>query len=213
VSTEPSEEKKSDELKILQTLLSALTPVDKETRLRLLETVATFLQIDGVRFGKAGTVDLRDFVTSTSNAHGSAASDASRSPAGPFSNRPEISSKEFLLDKDPHSDVEKVACLAFYLTHYRNTPEFKTLDISKLNTESAQVKFSNAAMAVDNATKLGFLVPASKGMKQLGALGEQFVRVLPDRDAAKAVRAKIRPRKGKRGGRGTGGGEANGNED
>jgi len=91
--------------------------------------------------------------------------------------------------------VEKVACLAYYLTHYRDTPYFKTLDISKLNTEAAQVKFSNAAVAVENATRLRYLVPATKGNKQLSSLGEQFVLALPDRDKAKEVMNVARPRR------------------
>ena len=115
-----------------------------------------------------------------------------------FSDRPDISPKEFILDKEPRTNVERVACLAYYLTHYLNMPHFKTLDISKLNTDAAQPKFSNAAVAVDNAAKMGFLVPAVKGMKQLGAFGEQFVRALPDREAAKAVRAKVRIRRGRK---------------
>lgn len=53
--------------------------------------------------------------------------------------------KEFMVQKRPRTDIERVACLGFYLTHYRDTPHFKTLDISKLNTEAAQPKFTNAA--------------------------------------------------------------------
>lgn len=81
------------------------------------------------------------------------------------------------------------------LTHYRDSPHFKTLDISKLNTEAAQPKFSNAAVAVDNAMKTGYLVAATKGNKQLSAPGEQFVLKLPDRDAAKLAMASARPRR------------------
>ena len=54
-----------------------------------------------------------------------------------FSDRQELSPKEFLFQKQPKTDVERVACLAYYLTHYRGTPHFKTVDISKLNTEAA----------------------------------------------------------------------------
>ena len=99
------------------------------------------------------------------------------------------------MQKQPLTDVERVASLAYYLTHYRDTPHFKTLDISTLNTEAAQPKFSNAAVAMDNATKMGYLVPATKGSKQLGAAGELFVQKLPDRDAAKAAMANLRPRR------------------
>jgi hypothetical protein len=183
--------------------------LDSDTRFRLLETAVTFLRIDGVRFVKPG-VPVRDAYGILPTETPQPTSETSRSPSGSFSDRPDISPKEFMLDKEPKSDIEKVACLAFYLTHYRNLAHFKTLDVSKLNTEAAQVKFSNPAMAVDNATKLGFLVPASKGMKQIGALGEQFVRALPDREAAKLVRAKIRPRRNRKSGKpATGGADEN----
>lgn len=106
-----------------------------------------------------------------------------------------MSPKDFIMEKQPRTDVERVASLAYYLTHYKNTPHFRTLDISKMNTEAAQPKFSNAAMAVDNATKTGYLVPATKGNKQLSARGEQFVQALPDRDAAKEVMSNTRQRR------------------
>jgi hypothetical protein len=185
---------KSNEVEQLQTLIGTLSPLDPEARLRLLQTVITFLNIDGVYVGSGSARQ-----GSSPSAPSLPTQNPQTTPGGGFSNRPNISVKEFLLDKEPQTDVERAACLGYYLTHYRNTPEFKTLDISKLNTEAAQVKFSNPAFAVDNATKLGFLVPASRGMKQLGALGERYVRALPDRDAAKEIRSKIRIRKTKKG--------------
>jgi hypothetical protein len=99
------------------------------------------------------------------------------------------------MQKQPSTDVERVACLAYYLTHYRDTPHFKTLDISSLNTEAAQPKFANATVSLDNATKMGYLVPAIKGTKQLSAAGEVFVQKLPDREAAKTAMAGVRPRR------------------
>jgi hypothetical protein len=69
------------------------------------------------------------------------------------------------------------------------------LDISKLNTEAAQARFSNTAYAVDNATKYGYLVPAVKGAKQLSAAGELFVDKLPDREAAKEAMKTARPKR------------------
>jgi hypothetical protein len=92
--------------------------------------------------------------------------------------------KEFLHQKQPKTDVERIACLAYYLTHFRNTPHFKTLDLGKLNTEAAQIKFSNTHYATDNATKAGYLAAAARGSKQITSWGEQFVAALPDRDAA-----------------------------
>jgi hypothetical protein len=109
-----------------------------------------------------------------------------------------MSPKEFLLEKQPRTDVERVACLAYYLTHYREMPHFKTLDLSKLNTEAAQPKFSNAANSTNNAVKRGYLVPATKGQRQLSAAGERFVQALPDRDAAKAAMTSARPKRSPR---------------
>ena len=114
---------------------------------------------------------------------------ASREPPSP---------KDFLFQKQPTTDVERVACLAFYLTHHRSTKHFKTVDISKLNTEAAQRKFANAAWSVNNAMQGGFLAPVAKGMKQLTAEGERFVDALPDRAAAKAAFRKRKVRRQRR---------------
>jgi hypothetical protein len=95
-----------------------------------------------------------------------------------------LSPKEFIVQKQPRSEVDKAACLAFYLTHYRDTPHFKTRDISKVNKEAAQVRFSNASVAVANAMQKGLLVSVPQGQKQLSAIGEQYVLRLPYREAA-----------------------------
>ena len=112
-----------------------------------------------------------------------------------FGDRATISPKNFLHEKQPKTGIERVACLAYYLAHYRDTPHFKTVDISKLNTEAAQLKFSNPTYTVVNAANTGLLTPAGKGAKQISAIGERFVDALPDRDDAKAVLASMRPRR------------------
>jgi hypothetical protein len=168
-------ETSQSELAVLTQILEALKGFSDEVRERILRTVATFFKL---------SVEA----TSRANEH-------SMPERSSFSEDRSVSPKEFLLDKSPRTDVEKVACLAFYLDHYRDTPHFKTLDISKLNTEAAQVKFANAAAAVNNATKLGYLAPATKGNKQLSASGERFVQALPDREQAKAAMAQTRPRR------------------
>jgi hypothetical protein len=103
-----------------------------------------------------------------------------------------------LLNKQPRTDVERIACLAFYLTYYRDLPHFKTLDLAKLNTEAAQPKFSNTAYAATNALKMGYLAPATKGQRQISAAGEQFVSALPDREAAKLAMLNARPKRSPR---------------
>lgn len=170
-----------EELEIFNQIVSSLSRLDREAQIRLLQTVATFLQIDSVEGGKKPPLS----VISTGSAQQELA----------FSERDEMPPKEFILEKQPRTEAERITCLAYYLTHYRDIPHFKTLDLSKLNTESAQQKFSNTAQISKNATRAGMLVPASKGMKQLSALGEQFIQALPDRQAAKEVLNRLKPRR------------------
>ena len=173
----------ASEVALLQQVLEALTPLNQDVRNRIIHTVCTFFDIPG-----GTSPEPRNF--------GGQFAPFQHGPhLTQFSDRPSLSPKQFLLEKEPKTDVERVACLAFYLTHYHDTPHFKTLDISKLNTEAAQAKFSNAANAVDNATKLGYLVPATKGNKQLSAIGEQFVQALPDREKAKLALERRKPRR------------------
>jgi hypothetical protein len=167
------------EAEALNQLIRTLQNVSPNTRKRLIQTVMTFFHIHGV---PNGVVDQRSEPTYEKS---------SESPW--FSNDRSMTPKEFLLEKQPRTDVERVACLAYYLTHYRDTPHFKTIDISKLNTEAAQRKFTNAAKAVSNASRNEYLVTATKGQKQLGAIGEVFVEALPNREDAKSAVNTVRP--------------------
>ena len=171
-----------NEVEVVTSILSQLSKVDAATRERIIQTLATFYGI-GLRGGPLPGRQQSGSVSVTS------------APGTAFSEDRSIPPKKFMFEKQPRTDVEKVACLAYYLTHYRNTPHFKTLDISKLNTEAAQVKFSNPTVAVENAVKTNYLAPATKGNKQLSALGEQFVQVLPDREGARAIMTAARPRR------------------
>src|SRR6266853_432791 len=172
-----------DVAEVLAKIIAELRGLSPKEQRKLLDTVATFFGLEFVASDSSGAA--KSLPTAISP----------RPAGGGFSEARNISAKEFLMQKQPRTDVEKVACLAFYLTHYKDIPHFKTIDISKLNTEAAQSKFSNAAMAVENATKTGYLVPASRGNKQLSAAGEVFVQDLPDREAAKSAMAKYKPRR------------------
>lgn len=178
-------ENETADLQVLTEVLTALKKLDHEGQERLIQTVCTFLKL---------TPALKQPESYTPNS----SSTPTFSRPGSFSEDRSMSAKDFMMDKQPRTDVERVACLAYYLTHYADTPHFQTVDISKLNTEAAQIKFSNAAFSVNNAVQSGYLVPAPNGKKQLSAAGERFVQALPDRDAARKVMDNVRPRRSTR---------------
>lgn len=102
----------------------------------------------------------------------------------------DLTPKFFLKNKHPITDVQRIACLAYNLTHHRQTAHFKTQDLTALNTEAAGGKIGNAAQAVKNATNQNhFLSPAGKGRKQITAVGEDMVNALSNQENVKAVLA------------------------
>lgn len=174
------------ELDIFHKIVSGLSALDREAQLRLLQSVITFLNLEETG-PSVGRQAVRDSPVPPA-----------ASPVHSFTSEQNTSPKDFVNEKAPNTDIERVACLAYYLAHFRDTPHFVTLDISRINTEAAQPKFANAAHAVKNATTKGFIVPVSRGKQQLSAMGEMFIEALPDRDAAKEVLQRIRTRKSRR---------------
>ena len=172
-------------------ILSALRGLDRETRRRVLTAVATLLGTE-VPVGQptAG---------GSSSAYAPQPSDRTPvSPIGSFSDDRTPTAKQFLIEKRPKTEVDRVACLAFYVTHYKGQQSFKTLDLSLTNTEAAQPKFTNAAQAVDNAVRSGILLPVGSGQKQMSAAGELYVQQLPDYEAAKTALREHRQGAGRR---------------
>lgn len=167
------------DLDALTTIIGALKRMSREEQTRTLQAVSVFLGLNSEPVRSSHSTPI----TAQQTSKVAPLTDVRPS----FSEERGLSPKEFLRDKKPTSDVERVACLGYYLAHYRDTPHFKTVDISALNTEAAQPKFSNASMAVDNASKAGLLVQAIKGSKQLSSNGEHYVQLLPDREAAKEM--------------------------
>lgn len=180
-----------DVFKEVQRVIDGLIKFDVDSRMRIYRTVGAFFGFDDV------------MPTSGRQA------DSPTNSREPHFSTDDPSPKDFVFEKQPNSDVQRVACLAYYLANYRNTPHFKTTDISKLNTEAAQIKLSNASAAISNAIRAGLLVAATRGMRQLSPWGEKYVEALPDHAAAKALgsaKQKRRPRR-KSGRNGAGGPE------
>ena len=143
--------------------IDCLRPLDEDGKVSLLKSAITFLRLDAA-FGGIRASESQPNISPASFPQ----------PNASFATRTEMSPKQFLNEKQPANDIERVACLGYFLTHFRSMPEFKTLDISKLNTEAAQPKFSNPSVPVENATQRSFLVATSGGNKQLGAVGEKI---------------------------------------
>ena len=170
-----------DEAGVLQRIIADLSALPADSRKRLVDTVCVFLGLNSVRAGAEPSIQAAPQHPAPN-----------RGSSFQFSEDDAPSVKDFLHEKSPQTDVERVACLAYYFARYRATPHVKTKDITELNKESAHRQFSNTAFAVDNATKTGYLVPSIKGSKQISAYGERFVEALPDREAAKEIMASAR---------------------
>jgi hypothetical protein len=164
-------------------VVGQLRRLDGDTRRRMLWTLA-------VHFGDSAPPTSPAPLAEVSGVAG-----PQDQPSSRFSEDRSPSPKQFLAEKRPRTDVERVTCLAYYLAHYRSQPQFKTADLSMLNSEAGFPKFSNATMAVDNATRSSYLLPTSKGSKQISMLGELYVEALPDRERAKATASEHRPRR------------------
>ena len=152
--------------------MNALNKLEPDARGRMLQSVATLYGISLAAGSRSASEGSHSALQAGGDLRPSFTEDRVSSP------------KEFIWQKQPKKAVERVACLAFYLTHYRGTKYFKTADITALNMDAAQLKFSNPAMMVAEAIRAGYLAAAGGQNKQLTAVGEEFVRLLPDREAA-----------------------------
>ncbi len=99
--------------------------------------------------------------------------------------RQTIDPKTFMATKKPMFDVERITCLAYYLSRYRGVTQFKTRELTDLNTEASQPRFSNSAVAARNAVQQQYLSLAGRGRKQITTRGEAVINALPDRDKVK----------------------------
>lgn len=117
------------------------------------------------------------------------------SHAGEEDDGANISPKAFMTAKRPSTDLERITCLAFYLTHTKRVTPFKTRDLIDLNIAAAQPTMSNASVAARNAVQNEYLSLAGGGKKQITARGEAIVQALPDRDKVKKVLETHRMRK------------------
>lgn len=175
------ESDQDEELVATQAALSALKPLDSDQRARVIRWLSEKLEVTTVpQNSRSSAVDRIEEVDTVS--------------------QKSMSPKQFLAQKKPTKDVDRIACLAYYLTYMRDTPHFKTGELTALNTEAAARKFANISNAATNATRQsGYLAAAGKGQKQITALGEAVVEALPNYDKVAIALAEQPKRKNKSG--------------
>jgi hypothetical protein len=172
------------ELKALGIVLAALKDLEPTQRSWVIASVVSNLGISAPLLAPASTA-----------AAGTVGAQSVALPGAPGSN---AHAKAFLRAKNPKSDVLRVACLAYYLTNFKETPAFKTKDITDMNRDAAGTSLSNPSQTVGNAYNQNhYLAPAGKGAKQITAFGEAVVDALPNMEDVAAVEAD-RPHRKKR---------------
>jgi hypothetical protein len=167
------------ELKAIEAMLNALEPLDATERDFAIKTVVGRLGL-AIDMGKPdpGKPDP-----------------GKPDPGKPAATKPDVQKPSlFLAGKRPQLDIERVACLAYLLKHTKDLAAFKTLDITKLNTEAAGRDLSNTSAIARNAVRAGYLAKAGGGKKQITPLGELVVEALPDQDAVKKIVADHKPK-------------------
>lgn len=162
--------KGDSEVKAMDAALNALSPLGPEEQRRILIWLIDKLKLSGSISLGANAAGMPP----PQHQPGVAAP-----PIGPGSG---VTPKQFMAEKKPKTDAERITCLAYFLTHHRQTPQFKTKELTNLNKkEAAGSPFSNPAVAVSNATRDQYLAPAGGGKKQITVRGEAVVEALPDR--------------------------------
>ncbi|WP_432253095.1 hypothetical protein [Streptomyces sp. HNM1019] len=164
------------ELRAMHTSFELLSPLDNDARNRAVRWLLAALEMDTHELHPESpeTARMKPLAVGTNP-------DANATVDVPLP-------RSFMSQKKPNSLVERIACLAYYLSFYRDKPHFKTSDFVQLNTEAAGAKFGNPSRDADNADRQnGYLVTAGRGLKQITPRGEAVVQALPDRDAVKAA--------------------------
>ena len=104
-----------------------------------------------------------------------------------------LNPKQFIAQKKPKTQYERIACLGYFLHTARQVAEFGAEEMKAINKEAAQQPILNLPTILgDTTSKYGYLSAAGGGNKQMTVLGDAVVEALPDRDAVKAAVAEHR---------------------
>ncbi|MCI0618560.1 hypothetical protein L0244_36745 [bacterium] len=105
---------------------------------------------------------------------------------------------DFVKNKSPKNEYQRVAVIAYYREYKQNKKEFKNAEMSQANTQEArQPKISNITDVVTKARdRYKFLTKGTgKATHQLSTHGADIVNALPDQESVKKLIAGAKSRK------------------
>jgi hypothetical protein len=175
----------TDAADMIHTILKGLSGMDEADQQRVLSTVNAYFRYSPTALAP-GT---------TTQGEGGGQGRAAGAGAGQQRTDQQFTPEEFLEEKRPQTDVERVVCLGYYIIVHRREQGFKTKDLTALNNEANQPKIGNPTEATKNAYKSHLLVQAGQGQRKLSTYGRKYVEALPDRDAARALKADLPKRR------------------
>jgi len=156
----------------VKAVYDSLTPLDENVRGFVLATVAALL-------GKSQQTQAG------ASATGAVSKDSALDKMAPAQGS--VTAQAFIKTKQPKSERERVLCLAYYLTHHKNQPKFKTRELTLLNSQAGEPDLSNGSMIVSNLEKQRLLGQTGRGYKRITNHGDAVVEALPDREAVKVA--------------------------
>jgi uncharacterized protein (DUF934 family) len=103
-------------------------------------------------------------------------------PAGPvlFSEDRTMPIHEFVDEKKPKTDATRIACLAYYLSHYRDQKTFGADELFRLNKVSKRWAVANPRLALQAAVRSGLIERAGVDRYAITPAGTLKVSALPD---------------------------------
>ena len=110
----------------------------------------------------------------------------------------DMSMADFVKNKSPKNEYQRVAVIAYYREYKQSKKEFKNAEMSQANTQEArQPKISNITDVVTKARdRYKFLTKgAGRATRQLSTQGADIVNALPDQEAVKKLIASAKSRK------------------
>lgn len=182
--------KKQDPTGALVAVVKALEPLADAEKHWVLQSAASrwSLNVQGQAAGSGGL--LPGAAAGLGAAPGGAPADVQSAIA-------KKDARAFIRIKRPTTDVQRVACLGYFLVQTTGQPGFSSKDVGKAHTDSGGSSI-NMTRAIDNATRQAkYLSNRGPKEKQLTTLGEDVVVALPDQLVVKEAEAAAKGR-GKR---------------